>query len=359
MKRSTKWLFAALLVIITISATLLQFSGFKDFDLSQHNVTNISFSSGNDTLSGSLVLPKKAQSPPIALIIHGDGPQDRFSNSGYLPLINSLLSHGIGVFTWDKPGIGKSTGDWLRQSMQDRSNEARAAYAEIKSLPHLKNSPIGFLGFSQAGWVLPITDNETKPAFTVLVGAAVSWRHQGAYYTKRQLETAGLSPEQVTQKVTDNLKVNDAAFASPDTANPSLRPDMSRDRFDFVARNYDSDATPYLGSMQGPILALWGADDKNVDPRYNQAIYHQKLHPDQEQVTAIINHATHGLLKAQWFNYQLPAEWSLWRKGLFILMGHHAYAPRALDTISIWINKVTQVDADSKATPSVAQATNQ
>ncbi|SBS29989.1 Alpha/beta hydrolase family protein [Marinomonas spartinae] len=345
-KRKTKSFIALIVLIAIIGVAILQFSGLKDFDLSDANVTKISFASSNNTLQGSLVLPKNVTAPPIALIVHGDGAQTRFENSNYLPLVNSLLKDGIGVFSWDKPGVGQSTGAWLQQSMSDRSDEVRAAYNKIHSLPALKNSPIGFLGFSQAGWVLPITDNEMKPAFTVIVGGAVSWRHQGAYYTKRQLEDQGLSPEQVSQKVAANLKNNDETFGNPNTATPGMRPKMNPDRFDFVVRNYNSDASPYLGSMQGPVLALWGADDKNVDPLYNQAIYKQKLHPDQEQVTAIIKHATHGLLKAQWFNYQLPSEWPLWRKGLFILMGRDAYAPRALDTIGMWINKVTHQQAN-------------
>lgn len=319
---------------------VVQFSGLDDFDLSDENVLNLSFTSNQNVLAGSLVLPKHISTPPIAIIVHGDGAQTRFSNSSYLPMVNRLLKQGIGVFSWDKPGVGESTGDWLQQSMQDRSDEVIAAYNKIHSLPALKDSPIGFLGFSQAGWVLPITTNEMKPAFTVIVGGAVNWRHQGAYFTKRQLEAQGLNSEQVAQQVADNLKQNDGIFASSNTPNPSLRPDMDPKRFTYVARNYASDATPYLGTMQGPVLALWGADDKNVDPAHNQAIYQKMLQPDQEQSAVIVQQATHGLLNATWFDYQLPSEWPLWSQGLFILLGHHAYAPNALDTIGAWIKEI-------------------
>lgn len=321
---------------------VVQFSGFKDFEVSDEDVLNLSFTSNTNVLKGSLILPKHVSTPPIALIVHGDGAQTRFSDASYLPMVNSLLDAGIGVFTWDKPGVGESTGDWLQQSMQDRSDEVIAAYRKIQSLSELTGSPIGFLGFSQAGWVLPITTNAMTPAFTVLVGGAVNWRHQGAYFTKRQLEAQGLSSEQVAQQVADNLSQNDALFASSDTPNPSLRPDMDPKRFAFVARNYINDATSYLGTMQGPVLALWGANDKNVDPFFNQAIYQHKLRPDQAQSTLIVQQATHGLLNSERFNYQLPSEWPLWNTGMFILMGRHAYAPNALDAIEGWIHQVTQ-----------------
>lgn len=329
-------------LIFVLGLGVVQCSGLDDFDVSDDTVLNLSFTSNQNVLAGSLILPEHISKPPIAIIVHGDGAQTRFSDDSYLPMVNHLLKQGIGVFSWDKPGVGESTGDWLQQSMQDRSDEVIAAYHKIHSLPALKGSPIGFLGFSQAGWVLPMTTNDISPAFTIIVGGAVNWRHQGAYYTKRQLEAQGLSSEQVAQHVADNLKQNDATFASSDTLNPTLRPDMNPKRFAFVARNYASDATPYLGTMQGPVLALWGADDQNVDPAYNQAIYQQVLQPNKEQSAIILQQATHGLLNTTWFDYQLPSEWSLWSQGLFLLMGHHAYAPKALDTIGGWINKVTR-----------------
>ncbi|WP_067215669.1 alpha/beta hydrolase family protein [Marinomonas gallaica] len=329
-------------VILGLSVAL--FSGLNDFDVSDDAVLNLSFTSHQNVLAGSLILPKHTRTPPIAIIVHGDGAQTRFSDASYLPMVNRLLKQGIGVFSWDKPGVGESTGDWLQQSMQDRSDEVIAAYNKIHSLPALKGSPIGFIGFSQAGWVLPIVTNEMTPAFTVIVGGAVNWRHQGAYFTKRQLEAqGGLSSEQVVYQVADNLTQNDATFASSDTLDPSLRPDMDPKRFAFVARNYNSDATPYLGTMQGPVLALWGANDQNVDPAYNHAIYQQMLQPNKKQSAIILPQATHGLLNATRFDYQLPSEWPLWSQGLFILMGHHAYAPNALDTIGAWINKVARI----------------
>lgn len=343
--RNIKSWFIMITLFFAIGLGVVQCSGLDDFDVSDGAVLNLSFTSHQNVLAGSLILPKHTRTPPIAIIVHGDGAHTRFSDASYLPMVNRLLKQGIGVFSWDKPGVGESTGDWLQQSMQDRSDEVIAAYNKIHSLPALKGSPIGFIGFSQAGWVLPIVTNDMTPAFTVIVGGAVNWRHQGAYFTKRQLEAQGLSSEQVVKHVADNLTQNDAIFAASETLKPSLRPDMDPKRFAFVARNYNSDATPYLGTMQGPVLALWGANDQNVDPAYNHAIYQNMLQPNKEQSAVIVQQATHGLLKAAWFDYQLPSEWPSWSQGLFILMGHHAYAPKALDTIGGWINKVAQAES--------------
>jgi len=115
----------------------------------------ITFTHNEDILEGTLTLPAGVSSPPVVLLIHGDGAQDRWSQGGYLPLVNDLLAKGIAVYSWDKPGVGESRGNWLAQTMRDRSDEATVALKTLKKQPELLQSRFGFLGFSQAGWVVP------------------------------------------------------------------------------------------------------------------------------------------------------------------------------------------------------------
>lgn len=100
----------------------------------------------------TLLLPGEYKIPPVVLIVHGDGAQNRWSDDGYAPQVNDLLDQGIAVFSWDKPGVGASQGNWLAQLMVDRAAEAAAALNPLRSEPILTNSPMGFLGFfRQAG----------------------------------------------------------------------------------------------------------------------------------------------------------------------------------------------------------------
>jgi hypothetical protein len=46
----------------------------------------------NDVLAGTLILPPGKLSPPFVLLVHGDGPQDRWSEGGYIPLVKFLVS---------------------------------------------------------------------------------------------------------------------------------------------------------------------------------------------------------------------------------------------------------------------------
>jgi hypothetical protein len=135
------------MLVIGIGAAFWAVRGLSDFELTGHSVREVSFELDDAVLSGTLVMPVDATNPPIALIVHGDGAQDRFSNGGYLPLINTLVDFGIGVFSWDKAGFGESTGNWLDQTMEDRAEEALVARQAISAEDGINANQIGFLGF--------------------------------------------------------------------------------------------------------------------------------------------------------------------------------------------------------------------
>lgn len=186
--------FATIIAIFTI----LLLTQLSDFDLSKNGQQRIiSFEHHQDILEGTLIIPSGKISPPFVLIVHGDGPQDRWSDSGYIPMVNYLISEGIAVFSWDKPGVGKSTGNWLAQTMSDRAEEAAFALKKLKEQPELKGSRGGYLGFSQAGWVIPEATQLTTTEFAVLIGAAINWRNQSIFYTEQRLKSEGHSQNEI------------------------------------------------------------------------------------------------------------------------------------------------------------------
>lgn len=157
---------AGLALLLLIAGLVLFFtSHLDDFDFDNAVAKELTFTSQGNRLSGTLLLPGNGHPAAIAVIIHGDGPQDRYSDNGYSPLFNTLLDAGIAVFSWDKAGIGNSQGNWLHQSMDDRAGEAVAALTLLQSL--YQNTPvqIGFLGFSQAGWMIPAAAAQSSSSF--------------------------------------------------------------------------------------------------------------------------------------------------------------------------------------------------
>jgi pimeloyl-ACP methyl ester carboxylesterase len=337
-------LIIAAVAIVAVVFTAL--AGLSDFDLQGRAKEDIAFASRSGRISGTLLLPATSPAPPpVVLIVHGDGPQDRYSADGYLPLFNALLDAGIGVFSWDKPGIGESDGDWRAQSMDDRAAEARAAHDAVRRAAGQKVGAIGYLGFSQAGWVLPtLAMDKGKDTFFVLVGGASNWQRQGAYLTRSRLQALEWSDDRIEAEINRQVAAEATLDDVPDA---TARIDaaarlfgVSRQRAGFILRNRHVDAKAELEKAQAPFLALWGKDDLNVDAKTNARDYERLLLPNHPaNRVVVVPNATHGLLRSRLFNYQLPQDMPWWANAAFVVLGRHAYADNAIPTMTDWINQ--------------------
>lgn len=307
----------------------------SDFDLSDYSEQrSITFRHNHDVLQGTLILPSNKKKPPVVLIVHGDAAQDRWSSSGYIPVVKFLIDHGIGVFSWDKPGVGESKGNWLEQTMSDRAWEAVYAFRKIREQPELKGSQIGFLGFSQAGWVVPEASRLVSPDFAILVGAAINWRNQSLYYTQKRLEAEGLRFTDIQSAIKREAEDFDKQFTS-DAATHACQSVCNRQ--DFERRNSLADATNEISGVHVPVMILMGDDDRNVNADETIAVWAQTLPIETKRCIKKIPGATHGLLRSKWFDYQLPSQFPLWKQALFLLLGKYAYSPNALSGFSSWI----------------------
>lgn len=335
-----KYIVSFSIMIVVLIIFLL--SRLYDFDLSGYGQQrSISFKHNNDVLMGTLIMPPGKVSPPFVLLVHGDGPQDRWSEGGYIPLVKFLVSQGIAVFSWDKPGVDKSTGNWLAQTMSDRAEEAVLALKKLREQPELKKSRGGYLGFSQAGWVVPQASQLTRTEFVVLIGAAINWRNQGIYYTGQRLKVEGRS----LNDIQDAKKHEAVAFDRQFTEEAAVLPcHYQCTRQDFERRNSLADATKDISGTHTPVLILMGQDDRNVDTDETAAVWAKALPAGTPRCIRQLPGATHGLLRSEWFDYQLASQWPLWKQGLFLLSGRYSYSPGALRTVSSWILNQNCVD---------------
>lgn len=328
--------------IMTAILFIFLLSRLSDFELSgEGQQRTISFKYNNDVLEGTLILPSDKVSPPFVLLVHGDGPQDRWSEGGYIPLVKFLVSQGIAVFSWDKPGVGGSAGNWLAQTMSDRAEEAASALQNLREQPELKKSRGGYLGFSQAGWVVPQASQLTTTEFAVLIGAAINWRNQGIYYTGQRLKAEGHAMPYILEAKKYEAQVFDRQFTEQAATLPC---NSQCTRQDFERRNSRADARKDVSVLQTPVLILMGKDDRNVDPDETVAVWAETLPSGTSRCIRELPGATHGLLRSEWFDYQLSSQWPLWKQGLFLLSGRYAYSPGALRTVSSWILNQDCVD---------------
>jgi hypothetical protein len=219
--------------------------------------------------------------------------------------------------------------------MTDRYVNVRSALSALRS--KLPGMPVGALGFSQAGWVLPRLASGDAD-FLVLVGGAVSWQRQGDYYTRTRLQRSGMSEADIDTTMAQIAAADERLFASAQVPPVALLDGMSPERWAFVRRNLHEDATGALEKLNIPLLALWGADDLNVDPEANATLFRKTVGGNHRaNRIEVIPDATHGLLRAASYNTQLTSDWSWFTTIRFLMESRHAYAAGALETINQWV----------------------
>ncbi len=99
---------------------------------------------------------------------------------------------GVVVLAHDRPGCGGSPGDFLTQTLDDRADESLTALAVLRG--HV-TGPVGFLGFSQGGWVGMVAAARQDPPVDFLAcvaGPGVGPQAQDRYRIEVDLRAAGL-----------------------------------------------------------------------------------------------------------------------------------------------------------------------
>jgi alpha/beta superfamily hydrolase len=87
-----------------------------------------------------------------------------------LPFARFLIRHGMAVLTYDKRGVGGSTGDWNTASFEELASDVVAGFRYMKTRDDIDSTHIGLLGVSQAGWVMPLAALRAKDiAFLISV----------------------------------------------------------------------------------------------------------------------------------------------------------------------------------------------
>src|SRR2546425_12266607 len=109
----------------------------------------------------------------------------------------------MAVLGYDKRGVGGSTGDWRTASFEDLAGDVVAAFEYLKTRSDVDGTQIGLLGWSQAGWVMPIAAVRAPDiAFLISVsGAAIVPAETTFDEARREMAVAGRRPEGIQQIV--------------------------------------------------------------------------------------------------------------------------------------------------------------
>jgi pimeloyl-ACP methyl ester carboxylesterase len=241
--------------------------------LPDHQEVAVRFTCNGATLAGTLALPTGPGPHPAAVWVHGSGEASRLTYSG-TPLVQALVQAGVAVLSYDKRGVGASQGKCCPGDSGHFNLLAADAAGALQALATRRDidpERLGFIGASQAGWVVPlaVVRADRPVRFTVLADAPVVSHGQEQLYSRLTGEEgdhpSGLPNHTVLRRVRQ---------AGPSGFQP----------------------LPFLQGMTGAGLWLYGGHDRSQPTALDLEVLARLRATGHDITTRVFPGADHGLL---------------------------------------------------------------
>ena len=151
-----------LYLIISLFCLSSKLFGQTDADpnpFTKFTMEPVKFKSAGIILAGTIFKPTPSHASLV--LVHGSGQEKRM-----ITMAKLLAGQGITVLTYDKRGVGESGGIYAGPEVGTNNIDSAnlnllaldASEASKTLLAHLpgKHGTVGLMGFSQAGWVIPM-----------------------------------------------------------------------------------------------------------------------------------------------------------------------------------------------------------
>lgn len=273
------------------------------------NTHELNARNGDVTLAGTLWFP--GGQPAATVLMHpGSGPSDRDNDVFFPPIREHLLVAGIAVASFDKRGVGGSTGRWEEAGIVEQASDAICC---LNLLQGEIGGRLGLFGHSEGGWVVVEAAARTPEAAFVIAssGPGVAPEQQERQAARLQMQHAGISEEEIdeAQRYYDDVVAMMRGDASLEDARrrvetgppprafvtlglPVLPPDEAQWKLAAGLMSYDP--RPALERIRVPFLAVFGGDDPLTPVEESVAAFREAVRPELLDV-AIFPNAGHRL----------------------------------------------------------------
>ena len=249
-------------------------------------------------LAGTLISSTTSGNLAAIIFVPASGAEDR---EYLLPFARFLVRHGIALLGYDKRGVGGSTGDWKTASLEDLAGDVVAALHYLQSRSDIDHGEIGLLGWSQAGWIMPLAATRARGiGFLISIsGGGVPVAETTIDQAQNEMTASGM-PSEVVEQIVGLMKLQNqvartgqgwdeyaatreklvarAQAAGVQWPPPDLFPATpDHPYWQFIRRLYFYDPAPTLRQLQVPTLALFGELDNNIVAGKNKAAWEAAL----------------------------------------------------------------------------------
>lgn len=305
------------------------------FVFGQENMKTDTFSFVFDgkRLHGLLDLPIGQAPTSIVLIIQGSGKSNIDDNGFYKNIRSHFVQIGLACYIWDKPGCGKSEGNF--NGDQSVQNAAKEAIAAIKELTHRKtqgSEVIGLWGISRAGWICPLIIQQYPSISYWISVSGTDDKENFGYLLESNFRIEGRSEKQTQLLVSEWRNGNDifqkgGSFEEYQKATQNLRVDtfwlsVSGDQYtkegylriqkNFINEHHEFDKATglmiyihefkdILNTIQCPVLAIFGDKDANIDWQKTSTLYKETIgnNKNAHLTIKIIKDCNHSMIKCK------------------------------------------------------------
>jgi pimeloyl-ACP methyl ester carboxylesterase len=257
---------------------------------------------GDVSLAGSIWLPPVK--PVATVLMHpGSGASDRDNDVHFPPIREHLLEAGIAVCSFDKRGLGGSTGRWQDSGIIEQAGDLLACLAVLVADPAVPE-PVGLFGHSQGGWVV-VEAAGRRPEIAFVIansGPGVTPAEQERYSHRTYLAAGGVTDREMLDALEpfDELVAalqrgatfEDIRMQLESEQLPAVyrRQDLmlfpdDEELWSFLLRIFAYDPRSALERIQIPVLALFGADDGLVPVEESVVVYRETVRPQLLTVT--------------------------------------------------------------------------
>jgi uncharacterized protein len=211
----------------------------------------VTVQSGDAHLAATISFPDDGRRHPGIVVVHGSG---RITRDQLRRNWERLVPEGIVVLTYDKRGVGSSSGEFVAVGTQTSerympvlAGDALECLRVLRRHPRVDARRAGFLGASQAGWIIPVALSKgaaDEAAFAIILsGPATS--------VGLEMEYSRLTGDGVRE-------------AEPLSAEAIER------RLTVYPGPHGLDTVPLLETLRTPILWLLGDRDASIPIRRTQ-----------------------------------------------------------------------------------------
>jgi pimeloyl-ACP methyl ester carboxylesterase len=280
----------AILLLAASDNSVSQDTSEVEFDREE-----ISFDVEQFAVVGDLLTPPGDKTHPLIIYVWGSGPTNRRGHIERSRLLENFIAAGYAVFLDDKPGSGTSTGEFSSGRLLHERAAILAKEIEILR-EHGAVDPecVGLYGSSQAAYVMSLAFEKTADiAFMIAWSCpAMNSLEQSAYLVKNYLLCEGLSVEEAEKAERFFIQRGEARnyqeyleAAEYIDGIPAVSEGLEwggvipEDEYvpEESSSEYFFDPSDMLAGLEIPVLAVFGENDKQIDPVQGAETYERLL----------------------------------------------------------------------------------